>query len=238
VSSHPLDQFAAEIGAFGTVRTDEASARPQDAAVILGALVKQVRPVVTKKGDRMAILTVEDAGGVMDAVLFPRTFAEESKHLMKDTVVFLAGRLDHQRGDPQVIVERVIPAERVGEVLTSRVEIEVDAESMNGSAEGMLRQLRGVLEHSGYGLPRPDVAQAGVSIVLRASVGENGCARRRRVVLEPRGLTVRPTAQLCADVERVAGLGSVRLRGGLPGWLTEAGGGRRGAGAQRAGSFR
>jgi hypothetical protein len=124
----------------------------------------------------------------------------------------------------------------VEEVLTAWVEIEIDGESLvgEGEAEGLMRQLRGVLDQPGFGVGQ-DVAHAGVRLVVRAVVGENGSARGRRVVVEPPGLTVRPTGRLLADVERVVGAGCVRAFGGVPGWLRErskrSGSGRRAAAA-------
>jgi DNA polymerase-3 subunit alpha len=227
VSSHPLDQWSREIATFATASTDEAAAMRQDACAIVGALIKQVRPVVTRKGDRMAIMTIEDAGGSMDAVLFPRTYAEQSQNLMKDAVAFIAGKVDLQRGDPQLIVERVIPAERAAQQLASGVEITIDAVRENGSLDSLLHQLRGVLSRPAFGPVGGGEAASPAPVSLRIrtrlspSAGSTEARPTHMVTLKPRGLLLAPTPAAIEEIEHVVGRGAVAITGGLPGWLSE-----------------
>ncbi len=222
VSSHPLEQWGWQLERFGTESVEGVAACAQDAPVVVGALVKQVRPVTTKKGERMAIVTLEDERATVDAVLFPRTFGEESKHLMKDEVVFVAGRVDHKRGSGQIIVERVIPAELATERLTSALEIVVDTcpggVSLNGEVEPMLQQLKGVLGRPAYGADRSGCVRVPVSLRVVAAVEGDGVCE---VGLRCRGLEVYATGQLLAEVEELLGAGSVRPVGGVPAWLRE-----------------
>ncbi len=233
VSSHPLDQWAREIETFATASTDQAAAMRQDACVVIGALVKQVRPVVTKKGDRMAIMTIEDAAGTMDAVLFPRTYADQSQHLVKDEVAFIAGKVDLQRGDPQIIVERIVPANRAAQHLASAVEITIDAAAANGSLDNLLHQLRGVLTRPAFGANTDAALRAPVSIRLRttipATAATASAAKPHDVLLKPRDCTLCPTPNAIAEIEHVVGPRCVSISGGLPNWLTERanGAGRR-----------
>jgi DNA polymerase-3 subunit alpha len=66
-----------------------------------------VRSLVTKKGDTMAILSVEDITGTISAVLFPRTWDKFRDLVEPDIVLVLNGKADTSRGDVQIIVDTV-----------------------------------------------------------------------------------------------------------------------------------
>lgn len=75
--------------------------------VTLAGLVAEVRSIITKKGDPMAILTIEDITGMISAVMFPRTWAEHRDSVEIDTVLVVRGKADTSRGDVQIIVDSV-----------------------------------------------------------------------------------------------------------------------------------
>ncbi|MEM1424673.1 MAG: OB-fold nucleic acid binding domain-containing protein, partial [Planctomycetota bacterium] len=204
VSSHPLDRFATRVEEFGNTSSVDLSGRSQDQRVIVGGLIKSVRPVTTKKGDRMAIVTFEDLAGQFDAVLFPRTYAECAHHLTTDAIVFLIGDVDHSRGDPQLKVEKVIPVDRADADLATRVELTIDTTVLNGSAEATLLQLSGLVKSRGVAIGAEPVP---VELVIREA--------RQDVLLESR-LKITPTPDLLADLRTVLGDQSVRVRGGKP----------------------
>ncbi len=75
--------------------------------VTIAGLVADVRSLVTKKGDTMAILTIEDITGTISAVMFPRTWNEHRSKVQVDTVLIVYGKADTSRGDVQIIVDSV-----------------------------------------------------------------------------------------------------------------------------------
>ncbi|GAB4545548.1 MAG: DNA polymerase III subunit alpha [Phycisphaerales bacterium] len=204
VSSHPLDRFADRVREFGNTSSVDLAGRAQDQRVIVGGLVKSVRPVTTKKGDRMAIVTFEDLAGSFDAVLFPRTYAECAQHLTTDAIVFLTGDVDHTRGDPQLKVEKVIPVDAADASLATRVELTLDTTVLNGSAQATLLQLSGLVKSRGVAIGAEPVP---LELVIRDHAQD--------VVLESR-LKITPTPDLLADLRTVLGGGCVRVRGGKP----------------------
>jgi hypothetical protein len=60
---------------------------------------------MTKKGNHMGFVTLEDLYGRVDLVIFPRVW-EQVYHLVEiDKVLQAEGRIDASRGDPKVIVD-------------------------------------------------------------------------------------------------------------------------------------
>ncbi|MCA9294605.1 MAG: hypothetical protein KDA20_12400, partial [Phycisphaerales bacterium] len=205
VSSHPLELHKDAVARFATANVDTARTMKHEDPIVVGGLVKSVRPVVTRNGDRMAILTLEDEQNTIDAVLFPRTYAEHSANLVTEAVVLIAGRIDTNRGEPQIIVERVVPIDRAESQLASRVEVIL--EDKGGVA--VLDQLAGILRaaqarSSGDGVP--------LTITVRSG--------NKRARLQADRMRVAPTPDLIREVEHIAGAGALRVVGGIPTWLT------------------
>jgi DNA polymerase-3 subunit alpha len=62
---------------------------------------------MTRKGDTMAVVSLEDIQGTMDCVLFPRTWSEYQDLIEEDRPVIVMGKADNSRGDMQILVDSV-----------------------------------------------------------------------------------------------------------------------------------
>ena len=79
----------------------------------MGGLITGVKKMITKKGDQMAFLTVEDLTGQIEVVVFPRTFEACRQNLEVDRIVIMRGKLDlKEEGNPKLIAESVIPLDQ------------------------------------------------------------------------------------------------------------------------------
>ena len=74
MSGHPLDRFGEELKTFGARRV--ADLTTSEADVWVGGIVSGLRPLKTKKGDRMAVFMLDDVAGNVEVVVFPETFAK------------------------------------------------------------------------------------------------------------------------------------------------------------------
>ncbi len=110
VTDHPLraleKQFAnANIKSSADLIEEGSAAHGRPVQV--GGLVTDIRHIVTKKGDSMAILTLEDITGTINVVLFPRTWEQYRDMVEEDRVIIVSGKADTARGDMQVIADSV-----------------------------------------------------------------------------------------------------------------------------------
>ncbi len=142
VSSHPLREHLDTIRRFGTATTAELAALPGEVTVTLGGLISQVRKRITQRGrsagQPMAILTVEDETGPVEAVAFSNVYERYGSLLEEDRIVFLRGKLQQRDDTPSLLVNQVIPFEQAAEQLTERVRIvlgpSTDGDAGNGTA--------------------------------------------------------------------------------------------------------
>ncbi|MFK7759635.1 MAG: DNA polymerase III subunit alpha [Phycisphaerales bacterium] len=149
VSSHPMEEWGDWARVFTPLKVGELKSLPQDKRVIVPAMVQGVRTIVTKNGrsagQKMAILTVEDATGTTDAVMFSNVYAQFGHLTDTDMPKFFMGRLDHSRGDAQIILDRVVPID--GHPLEQgTIQVMVRSSRVNGNAGEVLGRVRGILE--------------------------------------------------------------------------------------------
>jgi DNA polymerase-3 subunit alpha len=108
------------------------------------ALILDIKSVITKKGDNMAILQLEDLTGSTEAVVFPKIF-DKVKHLLeKDKRVMVWGKIDRRDEQTQLIIDDMQPIESV-----RMVRVEITREQ--ASDRQILQQLKNALNlNSGY----------------------------------------------------------------------------------------
>lgn len=92
-SQHPLLKIAESgkkhVGAY----TGEISHDSDGHMVTIGGIIKSIRQIVTKKGDAMAFLQVEDPQGSIEVVAFPRTFNDYRDVIHEDALVLVRGKV-------------------------------------------------------------------------------------------------------------------------------------------------
>ncbi len=105
VSSHPLAGLRKYISKKARL-IDSLSGDDMNRKITVAGIVEATKVLHTKKGDTMAILTIEDPTGRMEVTLFPKTYAECKDILEKpDSILVIAGTLDMRMGQPQLKAE-------------------------------------------------------------------------------------------------------------------------------------
>jgi hypothetical protein len=75
--------------------------------VVVSGLVQWVRPHITKRGDPMAFVHLEDLQGSIEVVVFPRVYAATRDLWQEDKILIVRGRIDADRGDPKILCDSV-----------------------------------------------------------------------------------------------------------------------------------
>jgi DNA polymerase-3 subunit alpha len=98
LSDHPLRRITAELARLLDTQAVEVTSALQDTEVRVAGLVREVRRVVTRKGQIMAYATLEDLTGSVDIVVFPRQFEQYRLLFEPDKVVVVQGKVDARAG--------------------------------------------------------------------------------------------------------------------------------------------
>ena len=115
LSDHPLKQLTRPVQLLSPVGLGSLEDQADKARVSVVGMVAGLRPVTTRKGDRMAVLQLEDLSGSCEAVVFPKTYARLADHLMVDARLLIWASVDRRDEQVQLIVDdcRVIDALKV-----------------------------------------------------------------------------------------------------------------------------
>ncbi|MFQ6537298.1 MULTISPECIES: DNA polymerase III subunit alpha [Aphanothece] len=105
LSDHPLKQLARQVKLLSPVALGNLEEMADKAKVSAVVMVPELRQVTTRKGDRMAILQLEDLTGSCEAVVFPKSYARLADHLMVDARLLVWASVDRRDDRVQLIVD-------------------------------------------------------------------------------------------------------------------------------------
>jgi len=105
ISDHPLRQLSAQVSLLSPIGLARLEEQADKAKVSIVAMVPELRQVNTRKGDRMAVLQLEDLTGSCEAVVFPKTYARLADHLMVDARLLVWATVDRRDERVQLIVD-------------------------------------------------------------------------------------------------------------------------------------
>ncbi len=94
ISRHPLSRYEDEIKKRTDLDTSVLPKLKNGAEVKICGLVGGLKEIVTKKGDRMAFLTLEDMKGFVEVILFPEVFKAALPSLRGGDPLLVRGTLD------------------------------------------------------------------------------------------------------------------------------------------------
>jgi DNA polymerase-3 subunit alpha len=147
ITGHPLTRHTEIIKRFTTCDTAGLSERSDKEKVRVCGLVAASRQMMTKKGDRMAIVTLEDLSGVVEVVVFPELYASSGDLLSGDEPILISGGLEVGEESCKIIASEMMLLSEVKEAQTSRVHFRLSTPGLDISQFRSLRSL--LLRHRG-----------------------------------------------------------------------------------------
>ncbi len=221
VSSHPIEAWRPWAAAFVSASTQTIKQAPQDTRVVIVGLVQSVRTLVVKSGrsagQKMGVITLEDTTGTADCVLFSDAFARYGHLATTDAIVFILGRVDLSRGEPQIMAERIVPVEGVP-LLPGKLRVVIPGRRLNGTGDAAVQSLAELLRTAAEKNPaapangqtaKPGPADPALFPVEFVVETEHG----RVLLAAPFKLS--PTPDLFANITRILGPQSARIAGGI-----------------------
>lgn len=107
VSAHPLTHYMNLINAEITHLSNSLDELQNGTRVIIGGLVKRIRPLITKNQKNMAFVTIEDNFGEMELVVFPSVW-ERSQHLIDiNALLVVKGKLDQKANGISILADAI-----------------------------------------------------------------------------------------------------------------------------------
>jgi DNA polymerase III subunit alpha len=107
ISAHPLAHVAGALKRRVTTYTSFLNEEWAGQTVTLGGRIASVRRIMTKKGDSMAAVQLEDMQGPIEVIVFPRAYQATAEMWREDAVVLVTGAVKMRDEEPQLVCEGV-----------------------------------------------------------------------------------------------------------------------------------
>ncbi|WP_461208795.1 DNA polymerase III subunit alpha [Desulfocurvus sp. DL9XJH121] len=129
LSSHPLLTYRHEVRRMNLVSLVEAADYANESEVRTAAIVTGVKEIITKKGDKMAFLEIEDLMGNGELTVFPRAWPEVKELLARDEPLLVVGKVSDRDRDMDQPREEGVP--KRAKLIAEEVRILSDALAQN-----------------------------------------------------------------------------------------------------------
>jgi len=169
LSDHPLKQLTPSSRLLAPIGLGSLEEQPDKTKVSAVAMITELRQVTTRKGDRMAILQLEDLSGSCEAVAFPKSYARLADHLITETRLLIWAGVDRRDDRVQLIVDDCRAIDDLALLL-------VELPSHQASDIAVQHKLRECLNQQ-----RPDREELGVKVPVVAEVRDGDSVRYVRL---------------------------------------------------------
>ncbi len=194
ITAHPLTRYEATIHALATATTAGITELSDGKEVRLCGIIAAVKTMLTKKGDRMAYVTLEDLQGTVEIIVFPDLFKTAGELITPERLVRITGTID--RGDKGTKL-RGSKMEPLGDVQTQTIKRIHIRLATRPEVQDQLPRLLDVFKRHPGG--------TAVSFTFRT----DGALEAETAPLP--NLTVSASEHFVADVEEVLGKGALSL---------------------------
>ena len=194
VTGHPLQQHRRPLEFFSQVSIEGIGQEHKGMRMRLGGLLSGLSTQRTRRGDIMARATLEDLGGTLPCVFFPKAWDRCATLVRTGQPLFLVGDLQMESERVELLVEDAISLDDAWIRLTREVRLRVAAEQ---ASRERLRQLRELLDLTPGPVP--------VSLLLELPDGIDAD-------LELLSHRVRFGPELLGGLDRLLGAGATECR--------------------------
>jgi DNA polymerase-3 subunit alpha len=110
ISGHPLDAYAEQLAGLDAVMMHQLTELPDHSDVLVAGMILTNKTIVTKKGDPMAFMELEDRIDKVEVVLFPETWKKSAPLVQKGRLVLVRAKLQLQDEDPPKLLAEQLAA--------------------------------------------------------------------------------------------------------------------------------
>ncbi len=195
LSGHPIDAYRDELTQITDACLSEL--RPsQDRNVVVAGLVVGLRMMNTRRGDRMAFVTLDDKTARLEIAVFSELFSKSRDALRKDNLLIVQGsvNVDEYTGGFKMAAEHIYDIDEARDIFATKLMIRLTPDNI---CQDLYKVLESKLESSATGGCRVVFQYVTPSEQVTLPAGQRW--------------RVRPTGQLLKDVAELVGENAVWL---------------------------
>ena len=195
LTGHPIERYVAELSDFVTSRIVDLSPSKEQTVVVAG-LVVAMRVMNTRRGDKMAFLTLDDRSARIEMAVFSDVYESSRDLLAKDKLIVVAGEVsvDDYSGGYKVSAKQIYDINQAREQYARYLLISVDAAK---AGNGFVPELQSVLQPFNDGSCLVEIDYQRPDSKARLALGGDW--------------SVQPTDELLQRLRNLAGENEVRM---------------------------
>ncbi|MBI5451265.1 MAG: DNA polymerase III subunit alpha [Gammaproteobacteria bacterium] len=128
LTGHPIDRYLCELKQITSGRIAELKPSSREQAVTVAGLVTAVRTMNSKRGDRIAFVTLDDRSGRIEIGVFAEAYNHYRNLLVKDRLLIITGAvsLDDYSGALRMSADQITDIDQARELRAKRLELIID----------------------------------------------------------------------------------------------------------------
>ena len=151
VSGHPLDDFTEELERYTTTNIASCLSSSSSKDVFIGAEIVSLREIITKRGDRMAFVTLEDKTGQIDTVAFSDIYLENETLLKAGEPIWVKGQIEVGEGGAKLILSKknhakILPLRHAYEAMAKEIHLYFGVEQKKTLDSATLKKFQNYLQ--------------------------------------------------------------------------------------------
>ncbi len=162
ISEHPLSELAGDLREVVIACSGLKQCSPNSKTRIAG-VINDIKKIITRSGEPMMFVKVEDLGGSAELLIFPKTLKSMSDIFHVGKMIIASGRLSDKDGEMKLICENAkeINKNNISEVVKN-------AAKTNGSFYQVSTYANGVnAKNNGFSAPGNDTSDCSKAVCLR-----------------------------------------------------------------------
>ncbi|NRA55657.1 MAG: DNA polymerase III subunit alpha [Gammaproteobacteria bacterium] len=143
LTGHPINQYLAELKHYTRSRLKDVVPTGRGKMVKAAGLVIAARVMITKRGSKMGILTLDDKSGRLEVMLYSEALEKYQDLLQKDKILVLEGEVsfDDFSGGNRMTAKEVYDIATARERFATALEIKVSQDQVNNEFFGRFTQI-------------------------------------------------------------------------------------------------
>ncbi len=192
ISGHPLKQYAHILEKFANSNCLSIKELKDGQAVRIGGTVKAVKTIMTRRGEQMAFVTLEDMQGVVEITVFSSIYAEVREVLFEDNPIIVQATVQKEEKAVKLLAETIVKMDRAEETWTANIHLNLDISHTD--REALIKLHDALQRHSGS---------------CRAFIHLNEPEKSETIIALPDALRLRAGSELNREVKRALGYQAV-----------------------------
>ncbi|MEE4352634.1 MAG: DNA polymerase III subunit alpha [Desulfatiglans sp.] len=113
ITGHPLSRYGEAAQRAATCSVQDVPSQEDKSIVKIVGIVENLKMKRTRKGDKMAICTLEDLTGAVEVILFPDIFSRTAEFLAGEEPIVVKGSVEKSESSWKIIAQEAVTLESV-----------------------------------------------------------------------------------------------------------------------------